>query len=458
MGRYARLHRLWALRQFIDGRVMLMNRRYPTADYPDAQETYVLRSCDGRSDFDSPAFLPVHRGILQGFLRDGIAETCAEGEGLEQGQALRRVQSPMLTEIHWAITGYCNMKCPHCFMEAPEGRYGQVTMEQARRFIDQFDEAGAVRVSLTGGEPLMHPRFREIVDAIVDKGMMVNQIVTNAVLLDDELIDFLHARGQWPEFQISLDGIGTHDAMRGTIGLEERVLEGIRTALRRGHDVSVCSLFTRKNRHAAMATYEWLRGMDIVEWLVSRPQKMGDWLGGEEALTTDEIAELCLAIKRRWEADGRPITIGLEKFFNGNAHDPIFTRESIDHYTPEDLECPTTQWKIFLLPDGTLLPCTGYTGSALMDEMPNLNRDRLADVWKDSALRRFVCRRKKDRLIHIPECAACEHFEKCGAGCGAYAMTENGSPDKPDPFICALYKGGLKARFSDGDVSHGRDV
>ena len=138
--------------------------------------------------------------------------------------------------------------------------------------------------------------------------------------------------------------------------------------------------------------------------------------------------------------------------------DPIFTRESIDHYTPEDLECPTTQWKIFLLPDGTLLPCTGYTGSALMDEMPNLNRDRLADVWKDSALRRFVCRRKKDRLIHIPECAACEHFEKCGAGCGAYAMTENGSPDKPDPFICALYKGGLKARFSDGDVSHGRDV
>ena len=191
MGRYARLHRLWALRQFIDGRVMLMNRRYPTADYPDAQETYVLRSCDGRSDFDSPAFLPVHRGILQGFLRDGIAETCAEGEGLEQGQALRRVQSPMLTEIHWAITGYCNMKCPHCFMEAPEGRYGQVTMEQARRFIDQFDEAGAVRVSLTGGEPLMHPRFREIVDAIVDKGMMVNQIVTNAVLLDNKLIDFL---------------------------------------------------------------------------------------------------------------------------------------------------------------------------------------------------------------------------------------------------------------------------
>lgn len=458
MGRYARLQPLWALRQFNDNRIVLMNRKYPKADYPDAQEAYVLRSCDGRSDFDSPAFLPVHRAILNGFLKNGIAVECAPGESLEPGQALRSFQSPLLTEIHWAITGYCNMKCPHCFMEAPEGRYGQVTLEQACRFIDQFDEAGAVRVSLTGGEPLMHPHFREIVEAITDRGMMVNQIVTNGVLLDDRLIDFLHERGQWPEFQISLDGIGTYDSMRGTDGMEAKVLEGIQRGVSRGHDVAICTLFTRKNRHAAMATYEWLKDKGIVEWLVSRPQKMGAWQGGADALTTEEIAELCLEIKRRWEADGRPITIGLEKFFNGNASDPILIRETIDRYTPESFECPATRWKIFLLPDGTLLPCTGYTGSDLMGQMPNLNRERLSEIWTDSTLRRFVCRRKKDRLRHIPECASCEHFEKCGAGCGAYALTENGSPDKPDPFMCALYRGGWKERFNTGSDAKGRNA
>ncbi|MBO4697698.1 MAG: radical SAM protein [Lachnospiraceae bacterium] len=458
MGTYARLRHLWALRQFSDGRLMLMNRKYPMQDYPDEQEAYVLRNCDGNSDFDSLAFLPVHRNILRGLMEKGIVEECSFGETNEPGQMFRIIPSPLLTEIHWAITGYCNMKCPHCFMEAPEGRYGQVSLEQARELIDQFYEAGVLRVSITGGEPLIHPHFREIVKAITEKGMIVNLIVTNGVLIDDDLIDFLKECGHWPEFQISLDGIGTHDLMRGTEGLEESVLRGIQKVIERDHELSVCTLFTKKNRYTAAATYEWLKNRGIKEWLVSRPQKMGAWQGGEDALTTEEIAELCLDLKRRWEADGRPITIGLEKFFNGNAHEPIYSRETIDCYSPESFECPTTQWKIFLLPDGTLLPCTGYTGSFLMEEMPNLYRDRLSEIWKDSALRHFVCRRKKDRLKHIPECSACEHFEKCGAGCGAYAMTENGSPDRPDPFMCALYKYGWRDRFLNSGTAQSENA
>lgn len=447
MSQYAKLSRLWALRQFNDGRLALMNRKYPMTMYPDESEAYVLKNCDGESDFDSFAFLPKHRAVLRALEEKGIAVACPKGETPEKGQALRVLPNPLITEIHWAITGRCNMNCPHCFMEAPRGRYGEVTPEQARRAVAQFDKAGAVRVSLTGGEPLLHPHFREIVDEICGRGLIVSQIVTNGVLLDGALFDFLHERDLWPEIQISLDGIGTHDRMRGTENMERDVLRGIELAVENGHDVSVCSLFTRKNMHAAMRTYEWLRDAGVIVWMVSRPQQMGMWQGGADALSTSEIAELCLALKKRWEDDGRKMTIGLEKFFNGNAASPVKSRESIGAFTPESYECPTTLWKVFLLPDGTLLPCTGYTGSKLMREMPNIYRQELDEVWTSSPLRSFVCRRKKDRLKHNPECASCAFFEKCGAGCGAYALTENGSADAPDPFMCALYKEGWKDKF-----------
>lgn len=457
MSKYAKLSRLWALRQFCDGRLVLMNRKYPMTVYPGETEAYVLKNCDGQNDFDSFAFLPKHRNVLRKLEEQGIAADCSKGEKPEKGQIFRALQNPLLTEIHWAITGYCNMNCPHCFMEAPEKRYGEVTMDEARRAIGQFEKAGAVRVSLTGGEPLLHPHFREIVDEICRHGLIVSQIVTNGSLLDRSLFDFLHERDLWPEIQISLDGIGTHDEMRGTENMEGDVLRGIELAVSSGHDVSVCTLFTKRNMHTAMRTYEWLRDTGVIVWMVSRPQQMGMWKGGREALSTSEIAELCLALKKKWDDDGRRMTIGLEKFFNGNAAEAIKTRECIDSYTPESPECPTTLWKIFLLPDGTLLPCTGYTGSKLMQDMPNIYSEELSEAWNSSGLRSFVCRRKKDRLAHIPECAACEFFEKCGAGCGAYALTENGSSDAPDPFICALYKGGWKDKFNENTAGRKPD-
>lgn len=449
MGKYAKPGRLWALRQFNDGRIALLNRKYPMTKYPNEDESYVLTNCDGKNDFSSFAFLPKHRKILNELEQMGIVECLETPCTLEKGQALQTCPNPLLTEIHWAITGNCNMNCQHCFMEAPKKRYGEVTMEQVRHMIKEFETAGVVRVSLTGGEPLLHPHFRDIVDELCNHGILLSQIVTNGALLDDSLFSFLHERNLWPEIQISLDGLGTHDIMRGTKNMENDVLRGIRLAVSNDHDVSVSSLFTQKNMHTALPTYEWIKNSGVIVWMVSRPQQMGMWQGAKTSLSTDEMAELCLLLKERWNSDGRLFTIGLEKFYNGNAASAVKSRESVRDYSLESYECPTTLWKLFLLPDGTLLPCTGYTGSEIANDMPNINKEILSKIWTDSKLRCFVCRQKKDRLSKIPECASCEYFKECGAGCGAFALTENGSLYAPDPFMCALYKGGYKNKFSD---------
>jgi radical SAM protein with 4Fe4S-binding SPASM domain len=115
------------------------------------------------------------------------------------------------------------------------------------------------------------------------------------------------------------------------------------------------------------------------------------------------------------------------------------------------LECPETRERVFLLPDGRLLPCPGFAGTKVASRMPTLRDWSLTDALADSPLARFCRDEKSARLSLNPECAACDQFRDCGMGCRAYALTEGGGINKPDPGACAMYKGGWKRRFTEAE-------
>src|SRR5690606_18128264 len=95
-------------------------------------------------------------------------------------------------------------------------------------------------------------------------------------------------------------------------------------------------------------------------------------------------------------------------------------------YTKDSYECDSLREKPFLLPDGTLIPCIGFTGTSVHEGMPNLLNQDLSDVWKESSLRSFIDIKKDKVLEKNLECQLCEFFEDCGAGCRAYALSEEG--------------------------------
>ncbi len=62
-----------------------------------------------------------------------------------------------------------------------------VPLEDAKFAIDFMNDHGIKLVSITGGEPLMHPRFLGICEYISNKGMMISYISTNGILLTDKV-------------------------------------------------------------------------------------------------------------------------------------------------------------------------------------------------------------------------------------------------------------------------------
>lgn len=107
------------------------------------------------------------------------------------------------------ITNNCNMNCTHCYIG--EQNLNEMSLKQGIDYIRQLRDLGVFKISLTGGEPLLHPNFLDFIKEIkaCDMEPMVN---SNGVLFNDSLIDKLDKIliNKKMLVAISLDGLGNN--------------------------------------------------------------------------------------------------------------------------------------------------------------------------------------------------------------------------------------------------------
>ena len=127
--------------------------------------------------------------------------------------------------------GQCNLRCRMCsipFREdgPPYGPPAFMKFEVFTRLLDQFP--GLEELQLQGlGEPLMHPRFFDMVEYAVARGVKVG-VNTNATLLNDRRAERCTASGL-AELQVSIDGAtaATYEHIRERARFD-RVLANVR--------------------------------------------------------------------------------------------------------------------------------------------------------------------------------------------------------------------------------------
>ena len=149
-------------------------------------------------------------------------------------QKYRYYPNRYLRAVHWAITGRCNCRCRHCYMSAPTGKIGEYSTEECMDIIDQMEKAGIQAVSLTGGEALVRRDFIRIVERLTQAGIRIETIMSNGLLVNESLLKRLEELGQKPEFNMSFDGVGYHDWLRGLNGAEKAVRRAFELCRDRG--------------------------------------------------------------------------------------------------------------------------------------------------------------------------------------------------------------------------------
>ncbi|MDE2482607.1 MAG: radical SAM protein [bacterium] len=120
------------------------------------------------------------------------------------------------------ITTQCNLSCPACYAHSSPENSLYLPLDAALHAVDTAiaRENGRLDVvMLSGGEPTVHPQFRELLAALVERPVTRILINTNGIRLanDDAFLDLLHRHRDRAEVYLQYDGqrASTHETLRG---------------------------------------------------------------------------------------------------------------------------------------------------------------------------------------------------------------------------------------------------
>jgi radical SAM protein with 4Fe4S-binding SPASM domain len=133
----------------------------------------------------------------------------------------------------WNITRTCNLRCVHCYSDSNALQYsGELTWNQMEKVVEDLASYQVPSLLLSGGEPMIHPRFFDLVDKATTAGLKLT-ISTNGTLITPAKAALLKAANV-AYVGISLDGIGPiHDEFRRKQGAFDAAVRGFRNC----HDV-----------------------------------------------------------------------------------------------------------------------------------------------------------------------------------------------------------------------------
>ena len=316
--------------------------------------------------------------------------------------------------LTWELTYACNLSCVHCLSSSGRRDPRELTTEEAKAVIDEFERMQVFYVNIGGGEPTVRSDFWELLDYATAHHVGV-KFSTNGVKITPETAKRL-AANDYVDVQISLDGATAevNDPIRGPKSYETamRALQNLSDAGMKNFKISV--VCTRQNipqldefkaiadRFGAQLRLTRLRpsgrGADVWDELHPEPAQqrmLYDWLvaHGDGVLTGDS-------------------------FFHLSAYGQALPGLNL---------CGAGRVVCLIDPVGDVYACP----FAIHDEFKAGNIREpggFQRVWRESAL---------FRRLREPQsggaCSSCAFFDTCKGGCMAAKFFTGLPLDGPDP-------------------------
>ncbi len=333
------------------------------------------------------------------------------------------------------ITSDCNLHCRHCWPQCGvPAKAPPVPLEKLQTLIVDFVQLGANEICLTGGEPLVHPSWLDILRfscKVADLKSVCMQ--TNGTLLTQKIADNLTSDDlKKLTIQISLDGAAaeTHDRLRGK-GSFKRAFRGIKllAAAGLGERIRIAFTETRDSFQEIPQLLEILDDLGI-KHLTSGTLVLAGRAAQDPELalpTPSQIQELLerfhedKAFKKRYERMGN---IACIEWFKGKA-------------TPSAQHCACIETP-YIAANGTMYPC----------EMLPMEKFAVRNVYENPAENIFFKAVRlwselpamyRQRMDSLEECKDCPGRRHCAGGCMGRAFAVHGNPITMED-RCALRK------------------
>jgi len=333
--------------------------------------------------FDSPIGGPP--GWLQNAM-GSIGVNLTTSDNWSRIITLRPMSRFDFRRIAWEVTGRCNVRCVHCYLD--DKTQPGIPLADRMRLLDRLVEIGGLWLQLTGGEALSDPHFEETYRAAWERGFLIS-VSTNGLLLSS-WIDLFRALPP-KRIAVSLYGgsNGTYAAMTGeTRQGFDRVAGSIRLAAAAGIRLRVSIIATKLNSHDIESMESLLKEIRVPFHVYTR---LSPSLRSNPS-PMEQMANI-----------GRPAT---------------FFRESS--------RCAGGVFALHIHPSGKASPCK---------HLPGISADLLSE--DDDAL--HALSDHPGRRAPSPRCASCRAASQCTTCAPILALYEKAGAIPA--YVCATYPG-----------------
>lgn len=321
----------------------------------------------------------------------------------------------------------CNMNCDMCYVRLSKEEMQEKgrlrTKDEWITLAEQMKDAGTLFLLLTGGEPLLFPRFKELYTELQNMGMILT-INSNGTLINEEWADFF-AEHKPRRMNITLYGADdeAYEQLCHYKGGFEKTIQAIKLLREREIDVKINGSITTKNEEdikKILAIAEELdAAVNLDTYMYPATRERSKPFNKQSRMLPEEAAharKLILQYQLGKES--------FEQYCN-------YVIDTVENYIPgmydRHISCLAGNCSFTINWQGRMRPC-------VMQNAPEVDvfEEGFQTAWEKVSI-------LTDEILINEQCVSCKYRPICNT-CAAAALLETGNYEGIPEYICEYTK------------------
>ena len=330
-------------------------------------------------------------------------------------------------KIKIELSYLCHMKCLHCSSDGTKDKIESISYEEAQMIINSAQKLYVKNIALSGGEPFLWPKLKELIDFIQTKNLNIKIYTSGSSNNFNEIIKKINPTKISMVFSLYSSNPDIHDNITGIKRSYNKTVRAIQASLSMRfkteiHFVPLKTNYTELIGLAEMANKLGIKKISVLRFV---PQGRGAQnhyliLNKEENL---ELKRQILSLRK----SGFSIRTGSPLNFLCLEGQPL---------------CTSGTNKLIIGPNLSVYPCDAFkqiTSDFLFcnDEYSSLKKHSLLDCWKNSIYLNKI--RETLNFDFKEPCLSCQKIDLCRSGCLAQKIILNKSLHQAVDPSCLFY-------------------
>lgn len=320
--------------------------------------------------------------------------------------------------LHLEMTGFCNLRCKHCY----NSQYykEELSTSQIFKIIDLGKRLNFKNYAFSGGEPFTRKDLLKIIEYCPEPIILL----TNAYLIDDEMLEKIAQSKKIIEFRISWEGFEGQLKLRNK--KPDYIFKMVRKILDSNLLVTLNTTLGQHNINELNRMYNKVRLLKVDRWRIDMPFLLGRYKDNQRALQINQkkFSQPLKKLLEKYIKEKPNFELEIFNIFRSSTafDNDIYQFKAADH------PC-SYQTGLTIRPDGQVSFCP-----TLNKVYGNILTTDLVEIISQKEWKQFEAIKIKD----IKKCIDCKFMKICGGGCRAESYYYTGDFFQPDPVSCEM--------------------